>query len=109
MDYCSPYQFAHATVTCKANLYFDNKVVSHSVICADGQKKTLGIIFPGTYRFDTDAAERMEIIAGCCRVKIAGQGDWIGFEDDNWFDVPAKSYFEIEVSAGVAEYVCSYK
>ncbi len=42
-------------------------------------------------------------------MKIAGQGEWIGFEDDNWFDVPANSYFEIEVSAGVAEYVCSYK
>jgi uncharacterized protein YaiE (UPF0345 family) len=108
MTYQSPQQFNDATVSCKANLYFDGKVVSHSVVLADGEKKTLGLIFPGCYRFDTDAAEKMEIIAGQCRVKVAEQGDWIGFEAGTWFDVPAKSYFEIEVLDGVAEYVCSY-
>ncbi|MCD6526548.1 MAG: pyrimidine/purine nucleoside phosphorylase [Desulfuromonas sp.] len=108
MDYCSPYQFKNSTVECKANIYFDGKVVSHSLTTADGERKTLGVIFPGSYKFDTDAAERMEIIAGNCKVRIAGSGDWVGFGEDTWFDVPAKSFFEIEVSDSVTEYVCSF-
>ena len=50
----------------------------------------------------------MEIIAGACRVRIAGAGDWIGFPAGTWFDVPANSFFEIEVAEGLAEYVCSF-
>lgn len=109
MSYCSPQQFDQVSVTCKANVYFEGKVVSHSVIFSDGQHKTLGLIFPGRYKFDTAAAERMEIISGECRVRIAEQGDWIGFGENNWFDVPAQSFFEIEVAQGVTEYVCSFK
>lgn len=109
MSYCSPQQFDHVSVICKANVYFEGKVVSHSVLLSDGERKTVGIIFPGSYKFETAAAERMEIIAGECRVCIAGQGDWIGFGANNWFDVPADSFFEIEVSHGIAEYVCSFK
>jgi len=109
MNYSSPQQFEQVSVICKANIYFDGKVVSHTVLCSDGQRKTLGLIFPGSYKFETDAAERMEIIAGDCRVRIAGQSDWIGFGENNWFDVPSQSFFEIEVTQGVTEYVCSFK
>jgi purine/pyrimidine-nucleoside phosphorylase len=108
MSYQAPQQFENVTVTCKANLYFDGRVVSHTVAFADGSKKTLGLIYPGSFKFNTDAPERMEIIAGACRVRIAGQGNWIGFAAGTWFDVPGKSFFEIVVDAGVAEYVCSF-
>jgi len=108
MSYQAPQQFEKVTVTCKANLYFDGKVVSHSIAFADGSKKTLGLIYPGSFKFNTDAPERMEIVAGACRVRIAGQGDWIGFNSGTWFDVPGNSFFEISVDAGVAEYVCSF-
>lgn len=108
MDYRSPEQFSNVTVTCKANVYFDGRVVSHTIVFADGSRKTLGLIYPGGYKFNTAAAERMEIIAGTCRVKVAGQGDWIGFPAGTRFDVPADSFFEIEVAEGVAEYVCSF-
>ena len=108
MDYRSPEQFPNVTVTCKANVYFDGQVVSHSVTFADGSRKTLGLIYPGNYRFNTGVAERMEIVAGACRVRIAGAGDWIGFPAGTWFDVPANSFFEIEVAEGLAEYVCSF-
>ena len=108
MDYSSPESFSNATVACKANLYFDGRVVSHTVTFADGSRKTLGLIYPGSYKFNTGVAERMEIIAGACRAKIAGRGDWIGFPAGTRFDVPADSFFEVEVTEGVAEYVCSF-
>jgi hypothetical protein len=100
--------FSNVTVDAKANVYFDGKVVSHTVHFADGSKKTLGLIYPGKFHFGTAAPERMEIIAGACRMRVAGQGDWIGFPAGTWFDVPANSFFEIEVSEGIAEYVCSF-
>lgn len=108
MSYSAPEQFQNVAAICKANVYFDGKVVSHSVVFADGSKKTLGLIYPGAFKFNTGAPERMEIIAGACRVRIAGAGDWIGFTAGTWFDVPGTSFFEIEVTEGIAEYVCSF-
>ncbi len=108
MSYQAPEQFAGVTVVCKANIYFDGKVVSHALTLADGSRKTLGLIYPGTFKFNTGAPEKMEIVAGACRVRIAGAGDWIGFSAGTWFDVPGNSFFEIEVAEGIAEYVCSF-
>jgi len=108
MTYRSPTQFANVSVTCKANLYFDGRVVSHSLTFADGSRKTLGLVYPGSYVFNTEAAEKMEIIAGRCRVRIGGQEEWISFAAGTWFDVPARSSFEIAVEDGVTEYVCSF-
>jgi len=104
----APEQFANVTATCKANIYFDGRVVSHTITLADGSRKTLGLIYPGSYRFNTAEAERMEIIAGTCRVRVAGLTDWTGFAAGSRFDVPASSFFEIEVSEGIAEYICSF-
>lgn len=109
MSYETPEKFANVTVACKANIYFDGKVVSHAVTFADGSQKTLGLIYPGSFKFNTGAPEKMEIVAGSCRVRIAGEGDWIGFPAGTWFHVPGKSFFEIEVTEGVAEYVCSFE
>jgi len=108
MSYQAPEEFANVTAACKANIYFDGKVVSHSLTLADGSRKTLGLIYPGTYKFNTGAPEKMEIIAGACRARIAANGDWIGFTAGTWFDVPGNSFFEIEVADGIAEYVCSF-
>jgi uncharacterized protein YaiE (UPF0345 family) len=108
MNYHSPENFANVTVTCKANVYFEGRVVSHTVTFADGSRKTLGLIYPGSYKFNTGVAERMEIVAGACRVRIAGQEAWSDFPGGTWFDVPANSWFEIEVGEGIAEYVCSF-
>ena len=103
-----PAQFAGVTVVTKANVYFDGKVVSHSVIFADGTKKTLGLIYPGTYHFGTGAPERMEIVAGACRVTLDGQTAVRDYAAGTSFDVPGKSGFTIEVPAGLCEYICSY-
>ena len=103
-----PAQFAGVTAVTKANVYFDGKVVSHSILFPDGSKKTLGLIYPGKFHFGTDKAERMEIVAGSCTVKLDGQTEVKTYATGTAFDVPAKSGFDIEVSSGIAEYICSF-
>ena len=104
----TPKKFDSVSVLAKANVYFDGKVVSHTVLFADGSKKTLGLIYAGSYHFGTDAAERMEIVAGDCKVTLDGQSEVKTYTAGTFFDVPAKSGFTIEVSAGIAEYICSF-
>lgn len=103
-----PEKFEQVTVVCKANVYFDGKVVSHTILLADGSKKTLGLIYPGAYHFNTGAPERMEVTAGACRVKRDGRSDWREYGTGAHFDVPGQSGFDIAVDAGLMEYVCSF-
>lgn len=103
-----PAEFSKVTAATKANVYFDGKVVSHSLLFADGSKKTLGLIYPGTYHFGTDKAERMEIVAGTCEVKLDGSAEKTIYSGGEFFDVPAKSGFDITVSEGICEYICSF-
>lgn len=103
----SPAQFDNVSVICKANVYFDGKVVSYTVLVG-GAKKTLGLIYPGSYKFNTGAPEKMEIIAGSCRVKLAGAKDWTPYAAGTFFNVPGKSAFEIAAD-GLTQYVCSYE
>jgi purine/pyrimidine-nucleoside phosphorylase len=92
----------------KANVYFDGNVVSHTVLLAGDVKKTLGLIRPGSYHFGTDAAERMEIVAGDCRVTLDGETATKSYTTGTFFDVPAKSGFTILVASGLCEYICSF-
>jgi purine/pyrimidine-nucleoside phosphorylase len=101
-------EFHGVTVPAKANIYFDGKVVSHTLRFPDESRKTLGLIQPGTYHFGTDAAERMEIVAGNCRVKLDGSESWTDYPVGSAFEVPAKSGFHIEVASGICEYICSF-
>jgi uncharacterized protein YaiE (UPF0345 family) len=104
----SPVDFKNVTAVAKANVYFDGKVVSHTILFADGSKKTLGLIYPGQFHFGTDKAERMEIVAGSCTVKLDGQTVAQDYAAGTYFDVPAKSGFDIAVKGGICEYVCSF-
>ena len=45
----APTEFKNVTAIAKANIYFDGKVVSHSILFPDGSKKTLGLIYPGQF------------------------------------------------------------
>ena len=56
----------------------------------------------------TDKAERMEIVAGACAVKVDGRGEGRNYSGTQVFEVPAQSGFEIEVRNGICEYVCSF-
>jgi len=104
----APQQFDNVSVVCKANVYFDGKVVSHTVLFPDGNKKTLGLIYPGDFTFNTGAPEIMEIIAGTCRVKVKGETAWTEYAAGTSFKVPANSAFDISVAGGVTEYICYY-
>jgi uncharacterized protein YaiE (UPF0345 family) len=104
-----PEKFDGVSVVCKANVYFGGKVVSHTILFADGGKKTCGLIYPGTYTFDTKAAEEMAVVDGSCRVKLRGEKDFKSFKAGSAFNVPANSAFDIAVDEGVAQYICSYK
>ncbi len=103
-----PAQFENVTVVTKANVYFGGKVVSHTVKFSDGQKRTLGLIFPGAFTFDTQAPELMEITAGTCQVKLKGSSEWTTYGPGTSFKVPGQSAFEISVDQGVTEYLCSF-
>ena len=100
--------FKNVTVQAKDNIYFDGKVVSHSIVLEDGSKKTLGIIYPGSYHFNTEQAEKMEIIAGNCKVILDGSEESNSYSDGQAFEVAANSGFTIEVSEGTCEYICSF-
>jgi uncharacterized protein YaiE (UPF0345 family) len=103
-----PTQFAGVTVLTKANVYFDGHVISHTVLLPGGIKKTLGVIRPGTFHFKTTAPERMEILAGACRVKLDGGTLTSDYEAGARFDVPGNSGFSVEVRTGLCEYICSF-
>ena len=103
-----PAEFHGVTAVAKANVYFDGKVVSHSLLFPDNTKKTLGLIYPGKFHFGTDKAELMEIVAGQCVVTLDGQTAVKTYAAGQSFDVPAKSGFDIEVTSGLCEYICSF-
>lgn len=105
----SPIQFDNVSVVSKANIYFDGKVISHTILFKDSTKKTIGLIYPGTFKFNTGAPEKMEIIAGKSNVKLAGETSWKTYEAGTFFKVPGNSFFEITVDAGIAEYICSFE
>lgn len=91
----------------RANVYFDGKCVSHSVVLADGSKKSVGVILPSTLTFNTGVPEIMQLVDGRCRVKLAGANDWTEFVGGQSFNVPGQSSFEIEAVTPV-HYICHF-
>ncbi len=99
----------NVSVDLKANIYFDGKVVSHTTHDAQGNKKTLGLIYPGHYTFNTGAPECMQITSGLCEVKVSGEKTWTPYQQGQEFKVPANSSFEIVVKEGITEYLCIFQ
>lgn len=93
----------------KANIYFDGKVTSRNYTDSEGAIKSLGVMLPGEYTFNTKAAENMEILAGDVEVLILSGMDnnWESYKAGESFDVPANSSFEIKVNE-VTDYCCTY-
>ncbi len=100
-------RYQNATVIKQANVYFDGKCVSHTVLLADGTRKTLGVLFPSTLTFTTAAPERMEILTGRCRVRQSGATNWLEYTAGQAFDAPGDSSFDIETLERV-DYVCHF-
>lgn len=104
-----PETLENRKVPLKANVYFDGKVVSHTLLSPEGKKQTLGLIYPGSFTFNTEAAERMDILAGECKVRLKGETGWKTYAAGTLFQVPAKSAFDITVEKGLTEYLCSFE
>lgn len=100
-------EFANVTLVKAANIYFDGKVTSRTIKFNDGTQKTLGIMMPGDYEFNTSEPELMEILAGDVAIQLAGQDSWQTITAGESFEVAAKSSFKIKVNA-VTDYCCSY-
>ena len=100
-------QIDNVSIVKKSNIYFDGKCVSHTVLLEDGSKKTVGVVFPSSLSFNTGAPERMEIVAGRCRVRLEGQTDWQAYTAGSEFHVPGNSKFDIEVAETI-DYVCHF-
>jgi len=101
-------QFTNVTADAKANIYFDGKVVSHSITLESGENKTLGLIYEGSYHFGTKKAEIMQITDGTCAVTLDDSDEAKSYQSGEQFQVPANSGFTIEVPTGICQYVCSF-
>lgn len=101
-------QFDQVSVVKKANVYFDGKCVSHTVLFPDGTRKTVGVIFPSALTFNTGAPETMEIQGGACKVRLAGESDWKTYRAGESFDAPGESSFDIE-TLELLDYVCHFR
>lgn len=100
-------QFDNVSVIKKANVYFDGKCISHTVMFPDGTKKTVGVIFPSSLTFNTGLPEVMEINAGICKVKLAGEKDIKTYKAGESFNVPGNTSFDIE-TVELLDYVCHF-
>ena len=100
-------QFENATIVKKANIYFEGKVTSRTVLLAGGERKTLGIMLPGDYEFGTGDKEVMEILGGKLEVLLPGSTEWLPFTEGSTFEVPANSSFKLKVKE-LTDYCCSY-
>lgn len=99
--------YTNVEVKKKANVYHDGKVTSRTIVTASGETKTLGVMLPGSYRFNTQAPEVMDVTQGACRVKLAGEQTWREYTAGQSFTVPGNSHFEIDVTS-LLDYVCHF-
>ena len=100
-------EFNNVKVNKEANIYFDGKVISRTITFADASIKTLGVMLPGEYEFNTEKKELMEIYTGELAVLLNDNGEWKKIEGGMSFSIPAKSKFNIKIYK-ITNYCCSY-
>jgi len=82
-------------------------VTSRTVIFPDGSRKTLGVMLPGEYEFNTADKEIMEIMSGELDVQLPGESSWKAIHGGQEFAVPANSKFVMRVRK-ISDYCCSF-
>jgi len=100
-------EFRNVTVVREANVYFDGKVTSRTVLFNDGSKKTLGVMLPGEYEFSTGDKEIMEIFSGDLDVLLPGESAWRTIAGGQSFEVAANAKFKLKVRK-LSDYCCSF-
>jgi len=99
-------QFENVSIVREANIYFGGQVTNRSVIFQDGFRKTLGIMIPDEYEFNTDEKELMEIMSGNLDVLLPNC-EWRSIISGESFEVPAKSKFQLKVLE-TTDYCCGF-
>jgi hypothetical protein len=100
-------RFDQVSIVKNANIYHDGAVTSRTVLFPDGSRKTLGIMLPGDYTFNTDLREIMDIQSGCLDVLLPGSDTWLRVDAGQSFEIPALASFSMKVHQ-VTDYCCSY-
>ncbi len=100
-------EFRNVTVVKEANVYFDGKVTSRTILFTDGSKKTLGVMFPGEYEFGTADREIMEIFSGDLDVLLPGETAWKTVKGGQSFEVAPNAKFKLKVRK-LSDYCCSF-
>jgi hypothetical protein len=100
-------EFKNVTVVKEANIYFDGKVTSRTVLFGDGSRKTLGVMLPGEYEFGTADKELMEIFSGDLDVLLPGEANWRTIKGGQSFEVAPNAKFKLRVRA-LSDYCCSF-
>lgn len=90
----------------EVNEYYEGTVKSFVLNTAAG-KKTIGVMEPGEYEFDTTSPETMTIIEGSLEVYFPADDEWEEFEAGASFDVAGESKLKVKVTEPTA-YVCVY-
>ena len=91
----------------EVNEYFDGRVKSFVVNSEEG-KKTVGVMVPGEYEFDTTTKETMTVISGELSVYFEEYSEWEEFGAGASFDIPANSKLKVRVTQDTA-YLCEYE
>ena len=68
--------YKNVDVDALANIYFEGRVISRNIFLNDGSKKTLGVMLPGEYEFNTESKELMEIVSGKLNLKLKDDDSW---------------------------------
>jgi uncharacterized protein YaiE (UPF0345 family) len=100
-------EFKNVTVFKRANVYFEGRVTSRTVLFGDGTRKTLGIMLPGEYEFGTGNREIIEILVGDLEIFLPGSSGWKAVKAGESFEVPANSKFKLIIKT-ITDYCCSY-
>lgn len=100
-------QIDGVSVHTQANVYFGGKCISHSLTCADGSRKSVGVVLASELTFGTQAPEIMECVAGGCEYRLAGSDAWVRVGPGDAFKIPAHSSFDIRVQ-DTFHYICHY-
>lgn len=99
--------FENVTIVKNANIYFDGQVTSRTIQFTNGETKTLGIMMPGEYTFNTEKKEIMELLSGEVDILLPDVKEWQHISGGQSFEVKANADFQIKVGS-VTDYCCSY-
>lgn len=91
----------------EVNEYFEGNVKSFVVESGEG-KKTVGVMKPGEYEFDTTTKETMTVVVGEMSVYYPEDDDWEEFGAGSSFDIAAGAKLKVKVSQDTA-YLCEYE